>query len=232
MNEILEKKLPSIAKAMQKAYDDLLPQKTPRKLETHNSLSFLKWDCINTCLKELDGSRTFEVRKTRRGSWSFLLLFESDSQTIITLIRRSRFKNIQKSRSDARPQYLREIICVNNKLKGDGAPYLFWDDAENKDFSNAMTKECESFSSMKDIAEARHVFVVFDDFNDQLSYLSAIVVDSNFFQVGSAVEMLGLANNEVPLETVPVQSEKSTMVRLSAIALKIREERSAANQNK
>lgn len=231
--ENIKHKLPNIAKAVQKAYDELLPTKTSKDLETHNAQPHIKWDCINTCLKELDGYMTFETRKIRRGPWTFLMLFESNSQTIFTLIKKKRFESIQKSHSMAIPQYIQEMLdCLQNKkLIGDGAPYSLWENVPNdKDPINTMAIECISFKLMKELSKAKHTFIVFDDYNDRLNYLSAFVVDNNFYQVGDSINMMGMINHEMqlPLEAVPATTEKA-VVALTPLALKLREAKKQGN---
>lgn len=230
MSEDLIKKLPKIATAIQKAFKEQLPLRSPKDLETRNSLPFLIWDCINTSLKELDGYETFEVRTARRGSWSFLLLFESESQTIITLIKKRRFEGIQKAAAKNIPRYLKELLsCLKNKdFIGDGAQYLLWDnEPDNKEFISAMEKECLSFSSLKDLSKARHTFIVYDNFMEHLNSLSAIVVDNHFYQVGDKIDMMGMLKTEMqlPLEAVPSQPTPPPAVRLTGLAIKLREEK-------
>ena len=234
MENNLVKKLSKIAAAIQKAFKEELPLRSPKDLETCNSLPFLIWDCINTSLKELDGYETFEVRTARRGSWSFLLLFESESQTIITLIKKRRFEGIQKSAAKNIPKYLKELLnCLKNKdFIGDGAQYLLWDnEPDNKEFISAMERECLSFTSLKDLSEARHTFIVYDNFMEHLNSLSAIVVDNNFYQVGERIDMMDMLDTEMqlPLETVPAKSTEHPAVRLTDLAIKLREEKKLGN---
>lgn len=228
ISEKLEKKLPDIAKAMQNAYEDLLPQFTSQKLKTRNHLPFLKWDYINTSLVGLPG---FEIKTTRRGSWSFLLIFDPESQSVITLIKKAKLESIQKSKNKSTSQYINELVGLNRELHGDGSPYSLWgNESEDNDFLSAIEKECLSFTGMKDLADARHLFIVFDDFKNRLNHLSAIVVDSNFYQVGDAIDMMGMLTPEMvmPLETVPTHTEDAS-VSLSPVALQLREQNKAAN---
>ncbi len=228
INEKIVKKLPDIAKAMQNAYEDLLSLFTSQELETRNYLPFLKWDCINTSLVGLPG---FEIKKSQRGSWSFLLIFEPESQLVITLIKKGKLESIQKSKNKSSSQYINELTGLNRELHGDGSPYSLWgNEYENNDFLSAIEKECLSFTGMKDLSDTRHLFIVFDDFKNRLSHLSAIVVDSNFYQVGEAVDMMGMLATEMllPLETISTHTE-DPMVSLSSYALKLREQNKAEN---
>ena len=232
MNDVISekilKKLPDIAKAMQNAYEDLLPLFTSQELETRNYLPFLKWDCINTSLVGLPG---FEIKKSRRGSWSFLLIFEPESQLVITLIKKGKLESIQKSKNKSSSQYINELTGLNKELHGDGSPYSLWgNESDDNNFLSAIEKECLSFTGMKDLADARHLFIVFDDFKNRLNHLSAIVVDSNFYQVGDAIDMMGMLATEMllPLETVSTHTEEAS-VTLSPYALKLRELNNAAN---
>jgi len=229
INEKLVKKLPKIANAMQNAFGDLLPLYLTGSLKTRNSFPFLKWDCINTSLVELSG---FEIKLSRRGSWSFLLIFEPDSQMVITLIKRNKLNAIQKSKNKSSSQYINELTGLNKVLHGNGSPYSLWgNDSEDNEFLTAIEKECESFTNMKDLSKARHLFIVFDEFKNKLTYLSAIVVDSNFYQVGDAIDMMGMIDPEMPLplESVPTHPKKPPEVHLSPLALKLREDNKAAN---
>lgn len=151
-------------------------------LRTNVSGSFLTWDLIYRNLINTFGDDNVKYSATVHGMWTVLLLHDVESGLLISFMRDTRLKTIQRLTKENQPKYIRSLIALNNELQ---APIkqqtLFYDSAEQNDYQLAKTLEelCANFESPVECKNLHHAMVCFSGKYGGLTSLNAYIFDSD-----------------------------------------------------
>lgn len=187
-------------------------------LRTHISGPFLNWDLIYRNLMNTFGNDNVKYSATVRGMWTVLLLYDVESGLLITFMREARLDTIKHLKDEKRPQYIRSLIALNNKLQ---APIkqqsLFLNTLEQNESELLKTLEelCANFECHIDNKVLHHALVCFSGKYGTLSSLKAYILDRDL-DIVCEQDWLNMAKPIMSNEIETVESSYNQ----SAITLK------------
>lgn len=165
--------------------EDMQEADSKLNFKTHVSFPFLKWDLLNrNLISKFDGSNII-FSDTKRGFWEILLMYEPNSKTVISFMRKSRFYTIKNSKSNNRPKYIQSLVQLNDELV---APVkqiaLFEDETYSQEFNQELLaildQMCNNFSEHINQSEVNHTILVFDEYRGMVTSMEAFVLDNDF----------------------------------------------------
>ena len=149
-------------------------------LRTHVSDPFLKWDLIyrNLMNKFDEGNLKYSV--TKRGMWTVLLLYDTNSKLLFSFMRDTRFKDIKNRKSAFRPQYVQALISLNSELRAPTKQLRLFDDEPKftqTELEKTLAELCANFDGSIDTKNSKHVMVVFSNKYGSVDSLKAYLLD-------------------------------------------------------
>ena len=164
--------------------EDYQEAETHLGLKTHICRPFMTWDLINRNLINKFGTENVLCSTAKRGMWEVLLLFDKESGLLLSFMRDSRFKILQKSKRDKKPQYVEALLLCNSELQSSTAQQSFLtfeEQPEDKERLKSILNElCVNFSEPVLDAVTQHGLIVFSSKFGQVSTLDAYILDRNW----------------------------------------------------
>lgn len=154
-------------------------------LKTHISKPFMKWDLIYRNLIRIFSDSNVLYSTKKRGMWEVMLLYDKNSKMLLSFMRDTRFKNIQKAKRDHQPQYMRALLTLNSDLQSEVKQQrLFVDENTSTDGDTQQLKEllnalCMGFMEPVIGEIKHHALVVFASNYGQITSLRACILDSD-----------------------------------------------------
>ncbi|WP_314032815.1 DUF5986 family protein [Mogibacterium timidum] len=151
----------------------------PLDLRTNNSRPSLKWDLVFRNLISFCGKEGIPYVILKKGSWSFVLVYDEINDVVISFMRKSRYKQLVKSHGQKNPQYINELLELNRRLQSKQM-YLFTECEShgNSQISDklkeALNELCINFEDRYDTL--RHILVVFDYQGNGIQFLRAYLM--------------------------------------------------------
>lgn len=153
------------------------------ELETHISQPFIIWDLINrNLIKSFSGSNVLYSTK-KRGMWEVLLLYDKKSKMLLSFMKDTRFKDIQKSSKRHKPQYIRALLLLNQSLQAEMKQqklfYITEPECDNEQLKVLLDSLCANFMEPVVSKVKHHALIVFSSSYGQLTSLKAYILDSD-----------------------------------------------------
>ncbi len=144
--ELNPKILQNIAKGIADGIGlDFINSKKQLDTYTSNSSSTLIWDLINTnCKRALNDDFVCQfVNKKKRGMWEFVVIFDTASKKLITIMRENRLKQILKNPTKYKKHYAAALSRFLNKDLKPIQHKLFNipRDADDENYLNEISRE-------------------------------------------------------------------------------------------
>ncbi len=165
----------AISEGIQEDYQALISN---RNLATSNSKGSLRWDLINTNLKEMHKPTETEIAFVKMGFWEIPLLLDKKEQQIYSIMNYKRYLAILSDPEKKAPLYMKALIELNEDL-GILSPSLFEFDNNLQQLRIVLNTICNCFS--KNFNNIHYKIIVFetDIFNNVID-LSLRTLDVNF----------------------------------------------------
>ena len=110
-NQIPENVAKLMVQAVQSAVgDDILEDITINRLPTKNSVPSRIWDFINRNLMDSLQTQDCSVCRASRGPWEMLVVFEKNTQYIVTFMREKRFSELVKSQNKRNKMHYLDML--------------------------------------------------------------------------------------------------------------------------
>lgn len=160
--------------------EDLESYTSKRSLVTQNARNFLKWDLINTNIKEILNLSNFEVEIAKMGSWRFLLILDKENKTLFSLMNTKRFERICSNKNINAPLYIKALVELNQQLRL-ANPLLFGNEEFNSQFTDLLHELCRPFYSRNnDFSNINYKIITFKTNKfDEVIELNLITLDTN-----------------------------------------------------
>lgn len=155
---------------------------SPRMLLTNNSKYALKWDLVNTNIKERLHSENVEATIATAGSWQFLLILDKKEQRLYTLMNSKRYDAIIRNPSKNAPKYMKPLLLLNTELNLANLT-LFDLNNDYQDLRFHLNKLCSHFSTKNNFSDIQYNIIDFTTDGDEIVNLSLKVLDKDFGQV-------------------------------------------------
>lgn len=153
------------------------------ELETHISKPYLIWDFINRNLIRSFSESDVIYSTKKRGMWELLLLFDKNSKMLLSFMKDSRFKEIQKAKRRNRPQYIRALLLLNQGLQArvkQQRLFVITDSEDvNEQLRDLLNSLCANFMEPVVSEVKHHALVVYTSSYGQLTSLKAYVLDTD-----------------------------------------------------
>lgn len=172
-----------VMQSISEAVGDLIKEDVKRnRLRTHNGNGGRIWDFLNTELCEGFDSPDCMAYVTQRGPWEMVLVYERESKRVFSFMREARFGIIQKQTYKRRRMHYLDMLTrhLNKDLLAPvGQISLFENDfADQDDLHELVGRLLHDLLQDGAIIE-RHVLVLFESRNYQLTSIRAVMLDSN-----------------------------------------------------
>lgn len=160
--------------------EDLESYTSQRNLVTQNSRNFLKWDLINTNIKESLTSSNYEVEIVKMGSWKFLLILDKESNTLYSLMNTKRYETICSNKTVNAPLYIKALVELNQQL-GYAQTSLFEDEKHDSCYTDLLNELCRTFYSHdNDFSNINYKIITFATNRfDEVVGLNLLTLDIN-----------------------------------------------------
>ncbi len=171
---------------IQSAYDavgDLINEDVRRyRLRTRNGNAGRVWDFLNTSLCESLDSPDCMTYVVNRGPWEMVIVYEKKTKWIYTIMREARFASIRHNTPKRRRMHYLDMFTRHfnsDLLASIGQTHMFTkefsDESELSELVGKMLYALQTDGAVID----RHVLVLFDSRNHQLTSIRAVMIDSN-----------------------------------------------------
>lgn len=156
-------------------------------LKTHISKPYMIWDFINRNLMVsfLESNVLYSTHK--RGMWEVLLLYDKDSNLVLSFMKDARFKYIKKAKRNRRPQYVRALLLLNDKLQAETKQQKFFIeeniDDDKEQLKTLLASLCSQFTMQESNVIDNHVLVVFSSSFGQITSIKAYILDNDLDKV-------------------------------------------------
>lgn len=170
-------------RSISEAVGDLIKEDVKRnRLRTHNGNGGRIWDFLNTELCEGFNSPDCMAYITQRGPWEMVMVYERESKRLFTVMREARFATIRKD-TYRRPRmhYLDMLTQHLNKdlLAPVGQTTMFENEFSDQDDLHNLVDRLLHEPLQDGAVIDRHVLVLFESQNYQLTSIRAVMLDSN-----------------------------------------------------
>lgn len=193
-NDFFQSVFLSISQGVKEDYEFYFRQ---RPLVTHNSKGFFKWDIINTNILENLKESNIEVRIAKMGGWTFLLLLDSDTGILYSLMNIKRFNSIYRCKKKYIPLYIQALISLNKTIDL-SAPTLFDCEVSNSGLDEILSRFSDLFSKRDSFLKSNYKIITYTtDLYDELVGLHLKTLDSNF-ELVSDENLLDCVKPEFP----------------------------------
>lgn len=185
-------------------------------LETKNGNHFLKWDFINTNLIRNVSDDKLLTIKRKRGNWELILLYDSETRYLYSLMKRKRFIQLAEQRKNrTKAHYLDALVSFNTGLQPQNGFIqlsLFSDNSWDKQVHRLLH---DLVHEHQDEIE-RFVLISFSTGKDDITSVSAIVptVDLSIAYEEDWSEFIPaeFTQNNVELDYTPSLTEEEEIV--------------------
>lgn len=206
LNRIPRSFIETVYRGIEQAHAKDYPEyEQSANLVTHNAKSFQQWDYLNRNLKQALDDDNVVFFSQKQGMWEFILIYEKESNMLISLMRETRFKTLQKSWKRQKVQYIETLLQLNYDFQAPNKPLdLFPCDKNpilNEKAAVLLDSICATLKKANIEQIHNHVLVVFDTAFGQLGTLNAYILDSDF----EAVERFNWLNFCKPSLDLPEQ---------------------------
>lgn len=153
------------------------------ELETHISKPYLIWDLINRNLIRSFSESDVIYSSKKRGMWVILLLYDKKSKMLLSFMKESRFKEIQKAKRKNQPQYIRALLLLNQDLQAKVKQQKLFVITDPKDVNeqlrDLLNSLCANFMEPVVSEVKHHALIVYTSSYGQLTSLKAYVLDTD-----------------------------------------------------
>ena len=152
---------------------------------TQNYAPNLTWDLINTNLTKKVNCESVIFSTKKRGFWAFLLMFDKESNKLITLMRKDRLEDVIRNNRNETPHYLNALSLLNKKLNPKIKQKTLFDMSkyqtnkyDQEQLAEMLNELCNDFEQ-GNMLTCNHIVVIFLPVKGQLCSLDAIALNSN-----------------------------------------------------
>lgn len=165
------------------AVGDLIKEDVRRyRLRTRNGNAGRVWDFLNTSLCESLDSPDCMTYVVNRGPWEMVIIYEKKTKRIYTFMREARFATIRHDTPKRRRMHYLDMFTrhFNSDLLAPiGQTHMFTKEfADEHELSELVGKMLYALQADGAVID-RHVLVLFDCRNYQLTSIRAVMIDSN-----------------------------------------------------
>lgn len=172
-----------ITQSVYDAVGDLIKEDVRRyRLRTRNGNAGRVWDFLNTSLCESLDSPDCMTYVVNRGPWEMVIVYEKKTKWIYTIMREARFASIRHNTPKRRRMHYLDMFTRHfnrDLLASIGQIHMFTkefsDESELSELVGKMLYALRVDGAVID----RHVLVLFDSRNHQLTSIRAVMIDSN-----------------------------------------------------
>ena len=173
----------SIMRSISEAVGDLIKEDLQRNhLKTHNGNGGRIWDFLNTELCSAFNSPNCMAYVSQRGPWEMVLVYERESKRLFTFMREARFASIQKETYRRRRMHYLDMLTrhLNKDLLAPiGQISLIDHEFEDQDNLHELVGRLLHDLERDGAVIERHVLVLFESQNYQMTSIRAVILDSN-----------------------------------------------------
>lgn len=172
-----------VVRSISDAVGDLIKEDVKRnRLRTHNSDGRRIWDFLNTELCESFDSPDCMAYIAQRGPWEMVMVYERESKYLFTFMREARFATIRKNTPKRRRMHYLDMFTrhLNKDLLAPvGQMAMFSKEfLDQEDLQELVSKLLLALQRDGVLIE-RHILVLFESQNHQLTSIRAVMLDSN-----------------------------------------------------
>jgi len=209
-------------------------------LETHISKPFMIWDLINRNLIRVFSDSNVLYSTKKRGMWEILLLYDKESKMLLSFMKDTRFKDIQKAKPGHQPQYIQALLTLNADLQAEVKQQKLFDMGKTQDdisqLKTLLESLCMNFVEPVVGDVEHHALVVFSSNYGQITTLRACILDpeldvvseQNWLDVSKPImtNEIDKASKDNTKQPQPKLTEKAKqrMKQKALVALKVDEE--------
>ena len=172
-----------VMRSISEAVGDLIKEDVKRnRLRTHNGNGGRIWDFLNTELCEGFNSPDCMAYVTQRGPWEMVMVYERESKRLFTFMREARFATIRKDTYKRRRMHYLDMLTrhLNKELLAPvGQTSLFENKFDDQDDLHELVGRLLCDLQRDGAVIERHVLVLFESQNYQLTSIRAVMLDSN-----------------------------------------------------
>ena len=173
----------TIIQCLSEAVGDLIKEDVRRnRLRTHNGDGGRIWDFLNTELCEAFSSLDCMASVTHRGPWEMVLVYERESKSLFTFMREARFSTIRKETYKRRRMHYLDMLTRHlnkNLLAPVGQTVMFENEFVDQDNLRELVDRLLCNLLRDGAIIERHVLVLFESQDYQLTSVRAVMLDSN-----------------------------------------------------
>lgn len=173
----------TIMRSISEAVGDLIKEDVRRnRLRTHNGNGGRIWDFLNTELCEGFDSPDCMAYVTQRGPWEMVMVYERESKRLFTFMREARFATIRKETCKRRRMHYLDMLTrhLNKDLLAPvGQTTMFENEFVDQDDLHELVSRLLRDLQRDGVIIERHVLVLFESQNYQLTSARAVMLDSN-----------------------------------------------------
>lgn len=172
-----------IMRSISEAVGDLIKEDEKRnRLRTRNGNSGRIWDFLNTELCEGFDSPDCMAYVTQRGPWEMVMVYERESKRLFTFMREARFATIRKETYKRRRMHYLDMLTRHlnaDLLAPVGQTTMFENAFVDQDNLHELVSRLLRDLQRDGAIIERHVLVLFESQNYQLTSVRAVMLDSD-----------------------------------------------------
>ena len=172
-----------IIRSISEAVGDLIKEDEKRnRLRTRNGNGGRIWDFMNTELCEGFDSPDCMAYVTQRGPWEMVMVYERESKRLFTFMREARFATIRKETYKRRRMHYLDMLTRHlnaDLLAPVGQTAMFENAFVDQDNLHELVSRLLRDLQRDGAIIERHVLVLFESQNYQLTSVRAVMLDSN-----------------------------------------------------
>lgn len=172
-----------IIRSISEAVGDLIKEDEKRnRLRTRNGNGGRIWDFMNTELCEGFDSPDCMAYVTQRGPWEMVMVYERESKRLFTFMREARFATIRKETFKRRRMHYLDMLTQHlnaDLLAPIGQTTMFKNEFVDQDDLHELVNRLLRDLQRDGAIIERHVLVLFESQNYQLTSARAVMLDSN-----------------------------------------------------
>ncbi|GIO85533.1 hypothetical protein J25TS5_24650 [Paenibacillus faecis] len=159
---------------------DIMEFRMERKVETFNSVHFLKWDFINTNIIRTLPSDQFQCVKVKRGPlWELVLIYDKETQYLYAAMQEKRFRQLSERLYKETVHYIDALSSINYDLEADvdlnPAKQIYLFETENVDWNEQVEYELKLMLHLLEGEVTRFVLVTFSTDKGEIASVNAIM---------------------------------------------------------
>lgn len=173
----------AIVKSISESVGDLIKEDIKRNhLKTKNGNGGRIWDFLNTELCEIFNSPDCMAYVSQRGPWEMVMVYERKSMQLFTFMREARFASIRKGTFSRRRMHYLDLLTRHlnaDLLAPVGQMYYLENQFDDLDRLHELVGRLLRDLQRDGVTIERHVLVLFESQNYQLTSIRAVMLDSN-----------------------------------------------------